>query len=305
MRTRLIVAGLILAALATAATPVAAGTEFLSYEGRDAIQVGQGGERKVVDGIDFWLDGSPPHRFQILGSITDERWRSGLIGVIAMSALEHDIAKRTKAVGGDAVILSDSHDNIEGYSSSALGNSTSITHAYGTHASRYVVVKYLPDEPVVSRASPVPQVVASVDSASNANDAGRQKDSLVALEQMGGILVVPVTINNAIQLKFIVDSGSSDVSIPADVFSTLVRTGTIDAGDYIGSASDTLADGSIVPSARFTIRKLKIGDREVANVQGSIANAKGPLLLGQSFLSHFKSWSIDNGRQVLILGEDQ
>ena len=29
------------------------------------------------------------------------------------------------------------------------------------------------------------------------------------------------------------------------------------------------------------------------------------MLLGQSFLSHFKSWSIDNQRQVLILGSPQ
>jgi len=32
-----------------------------------------------------------------------------------------------------------------------------------------------------------------------------------------------------------------------------------------------------------------------------ITPLKGSLLLGQSFLSRFKSWSIDNERQVLIL----
>jgi hypothetical protein len=29
----------------------------------------------------------------------------------------------------------------------------------------------------------------------------------------------------------------------------------------------------------------------------------GSLLLGQSFLSRFRSWSIDNGRQVLVLDD--
>ena len=43
----------------------------------------------------------------------------------------------------------------------------------------------------------------------------------------GGVYVVPVLINNAITLDFIVDSGAADVSIPADVVMTLMRTGTI------------------------------------------------------------------------------
>jgi outer membrane biosynthesis protein TonB len=37
-------------------------------------------------------------------------------------------------------------------------------------------------------------------------------------------------------------------------------------------------------------------------LQGSIAPVAGGLLLGQSFLSRFNTWSIDNQRQALILG---
>jgi hypothetical protein len=36
-------------------------------------------------------------------------------------------------------------------------------------------------------------------------------------------------------------------------------------------------------------------------VAGGIAPVTGSLLLGQSFLSRFKSWSIDNQRRALIL----
>jgi hypothetical protein len=38
----------------------------------------------------------------------------------------------------------------------------------------------------------------------------------VHLEQRDGVLVVPVLINNKIVLDFIIDSGASDVSVPAD-----------------------------------------------------------------------------------------
>jgi predicted aspartyl protease len=46
---------------------------------------------------------------------------------------------------------------------------------------------------------------------------------------------------------------------------------------------------------------MKVGDREINNVTGSVAKIEGSLLLGQSFLSRFKSWSIDNERGLLLL----
>ena len=48
----------------------------------------------------------------------------------------------------------------------------------------------------------------------------------VPMQPEGGIYVVPVLINDAITLDFVVDSGAADVSIPADVVLTLMRTKT-------------------------------------------------------------------------------
>ncbi len=123
----------------------------------------------------------------------------------------------------------------------------------------------------------------------------------VTLVDDNGTFEVPVLINGLIPLNFIVDSGASDVSIPADVALTLMRTGTVQNSDFLGSATYTLADGSTVPSARFTIRSLKVGNQTLHNVDASVGNANGPLLLGESFLSRFHSWSIDNSRNVLAL----
>lgn len=46
---------------------------------------------------------------------------------------------------------------------------------------------------------------------------------IVQMKDDGGVFVVPVEINSAITLDFVVDSGASDVSIPADVVSVLIR----------------------------------------------------------------------------------
>ena len=117
----------------------------------------------------------------------------------------------------------------------------------------------------------------------------------------GGTVVVPVVINDTITLDFIVDSGASDVSVPADVVSTLLRSGTLKPSDFIDRKTYVLADGSKLPSATFNITSLKVGDKLVQNVRAGVAPLNGPLLLGQSFLQRFKSWSIDNARHELVL----
>lgn len=137
--------------------------------------------------------------------------------------------------------------------------------------------------------------------APQSNADARKNVRFVPLSQQGGVYTVPVRINDAINLGFVLDSGSADVSIPAEVVLTLKRTGTIAESDFIGSQTYTLADGSQVASKTFRIRSLKLGDIVVENVTGSVAKTGAGLLLGQSFLSRFKSWSVDNAQHVLVL----
>ncbi len=111
--------------------------------------------------------------------------------------------------------------------------------------------------------------------------------SEIALVKDEGTFKVPVLINGVFALHFTVDSGAADVSIPADVVATLMRTGTLRPDDFLGTQTYRLADGSTVPSKIFRIRSLKVGDKVIENVTGSMANVEGSLLLGQSFLSRF------------------
>lgn len=123
----------------------------------------------------------------------------------------------------------------------------------------------------------------------------------VQMVREGGTYAVPVQINGMLTLNFVVDSGASDVSIPADVFGTLMRTGTVTKDDMIGKAKYTLADGSVKEATTFRIRSLKVGQVSLENVQASVAEAAGPLLLGMSFLGRFPSFSIDTVQHQLVL----
>ena len=127
------------------------------------------------------------------------------------------------------------------------------------------------------------------------------KRTEVPLVKSGGIFTVPAIVNGIIPLSFMVDSGASDISIPADVVLTLIRTGTLTDSDFIGTTKYRLADGSIVPSTTFRLRTVKVGDRVMENVVAGMTGVEGSLLLGQSFLSRFQRWSINNARQALEL----
>ena len=117
----------------------------------------------------------------------------------------------------------------------------------------------------------------------------------------GGVFVVPVEINGIMTLDFAVDSGAAYVSLPADVFYALKRTGTVKDSDVEGQRTYVLADGTKSQSASFTLKSLSVGSMVVENVKANVMPAKGSLLLGQSFLERFKSWSIDNTKHELLL----
>ena len=120
--------------------------------------------------------------------------------------------------------------------------------------------------------------------------------------QQAGVYKVPATINGQVLKLFIVDSGASDVMVPEEVFLTLFPE-TVDLGDMLPGAIYQLADGRAVAGDRFRIRSLTVGTQTFENVPASVGPAGSPLLLGQGVLKRVGSWSVDNVRGVLILGE--
>jgi hypothetical protein len=94
-------------------------TQFSKYEG-DSVRQGTGGTKTVVDGVDFWTNGTPPRKYQVLGIIKDQRLNKPLI----MISRDGTLASEVKKQGGDALI-------ILGESSQYLG-STVNTRTHGT-----------------------------------------------------------------------------------------------------------------------------------------------------------------------------
>jgi clan AA aspartic protease (TIGR02281 family) len=124
----------------------------------------------------------------------------------------------------------------------------------------------------------------------------------VVMKRKDGNLWVPAQINNVVTIDFVIDSGASDITLPRDVYSTLIRSGTLTKANYIGTAQYGIADGSEVKGVKFKLASLQVGNQVLTDVVASVmpSDAATPLL-GLSFLSRFQSWSIDNNSGTLKL----
>jgi clan AA aspartic protease (TIGR02281 family) len=147
----------------------------------------------------------------------------------------------------------------------------------------------------VALAEPPPPIAASEKSPAGSGE--------IALENDGGVYRVPVRINGALTVKFLIDSGASIVALPQDLVDTLTQSGAIVASDMLGRTKYVAADGKRHKSMSLMLRRLDVGGHTVTNVMAGVVPPHSEPLLGMSFLAKFKSWTLDNQRHVLIITE--
>lgn len=130
-----------------------------------------------------------------------------------------------------------------------------------------------------------------------------ENSNIIRIEKnVNGLIEVPVILNDVLKIKFIFDSGASEVSLSPDVALTLMRTGSILDNDWLPSQTYRFADGSTAKSKRFIIRKLIIGNQILSNIEASIANSiDAPMLLGQNVMKKLGSITIDYKNNLLII----
>jgi predicted aspartyl protease len=116
-----------------------------------------------------------------------------------------------------------------------------------------------------------------------------------------GVHEITARLNGKIEIDFVFDTGASEVSIPLDVFLTLVRTKTITNDDLLPSKSYVLADGDVKEQERFIIRELEVNGTKINNIEATVSEAGAPFLLGQSFLRKFPSIKIDYTKNTITL----
>ncbi len=126
----------------------------------------------------------------------------------------------------------------------------------------------------------------------------------IKMEKDGGVYKVPCKVNG-LALKFIFDTGASDVSISSTEALFMLKNGYLNEDDLGGSEYYRIANGDIAEGTKVTLRKIEIGDMVLFNVEASIVHSiDAPLLLGQSVMERLGQFTIDSKNGTLVIANE-
>ena len=163
-------------------------------------------------------------------------------------------------------------------------------------------LRNLPEYKALIRQYKGKPVVAAPEEVVVSPEAAETLISEVQMKKMaGGTYEVPCSING-LPLKFIFDTGASDVTISSVEANFMLKNDYLSSKDFKGNRKYLTADGNISEGAVICIREVQVGDVKLKNIEASVVkNQKAPLLLGQSVLERFGSITIDNSNAKLII----
>lgn len=128
-------------------------------------------------------------------------------------------------------------------------------------------------------------------------------DTVIQMEPYGGVYRIPCMVNGA-KMKFIFDTGASDVCLSMTMAEYLYDNGYIDDEDIIGTGSSKVADGRIVDHIRLKLKDIQINDFHIYNVEAVVIDGQNaPLLMGQSAIQKLGSIEINGNLLTIRNGE--
>ena len=128
-------------------------------------------------------------------------------------------------------------------------------------------------------------------------------DIVIEMEPYGGVYRIPCFVNGA-KMKFIFDTGASNVCLSMTMAEYLFDNGYIDERDIVGVGSSSLADGRIVDHIKLRLKDIQVGDLHINNVEAVVVDGQNaPLLMGQSAIQKLGSIEI-NGNLLVIHNDD-
>lgn len=131
---------------------------------------------------------------------------------------------------------------------------------------------------------------------------GLRAATTITMQKEGGVYTMPCKVNG-LQLRFIIDTGASDVSISATEALFMLKNGYLDQSDFIGEQSYRTADGKTHKGKVLILREMEVGGVMLRNVRAGMSeNLEAPLLLGQSALQKLGAVSFDYAAGTVTFG---
>ena len=124
----------------------------------------------------------------------------------------------------------------------------------------------------------------------------------ITMKKEGGVYTVPCLVNG-LPLKFIFDTGASDVSISLTEAIFMMKNGYLRKEDIGESVYYSIANGDVAKGTRLNIREIEFAGLKLNNVEASIVHeASAPLLLGQSVIGKLGKIMLE-GNKLTILNQ--
>ena len=126
----------------------------------------------------------------------------------------------------------------------------------------------------------------------------------VEMEQQGGIFYLQGKVNG-LPLKFIFDTGASNVSLSLAEALFMLKNGYLEQNDIKGVSYAQIANGDIVENTEVLLKSIEIGGITISNVKALIShNLSAPLLLGQSAIQKLGPIQLDKNKLIIQNGKN-
>lgn len=122
----------------------------------------------------------------------------------------------------------------------------------------------------------------------------------IPFERRGDMMVVEVTLNDRVSAPFVVDTGASDVSIPAELAGRL----GIQIGPETPYRRYTTANG-IIAKPVITLDSVQAGEARLEQVRASVSSTMGVGLLGGAFFNNFTFQIDPAANQIAVVLNDR
>ena len=126
-----------------------------------------------------------------------------------------------------------------------------------------------------------------------------QSQTVIEMRQESGIYTIPCKVNG-LKLRFIFDTGASNVSMSLSEILFMLKNDYISKEDIFGVSEAQLANGDIVENTEVLLKEIEIGGIILKDVKASIIHElQAPLLLGQSAIGKLGTYQIDGSKLII------
>ncbi len=126
----------------------------------------------------------------------------------------------------------------------------------------------------------------------------------ITMEKHGGVYYVPGKVNG-LSMKFIFDTGASNVCLSLTEAIFMLKNGYIKESDIGEKGYSQIANGDVVENTKVILRNIEIGGITIKDVAAVISNSlDAPLLLGQSAIQKLGQIQLDGNTLVIANGKN-